>query len=180
MPLIEGYISELSEDLAVKLEQEITAAIREAVSQAFPPELGFTPGTHEYQVGMNVARRIMPGWTWVSLVQRKWTVQGQRVQNAIAARIHILVLQNALEPQYKDHILEAVTSTVKKILGASGKKVHLAVSITEGGVDMTLPEALFRDLTGGKTEELLQGDNVRTFLITEIMKELQGQQMSLR
>lgn len=55
MPLIEGYISELTDDLAARLEQAITSAVREAVAQAFPPALGFEPGTPEYQVGLEIA-----------------------------------------------------------------------------------------------------------------------------
>ena len=109
MPLIEGYISELTDQLAVRLEQDITSAVTEALAQAFPLELGFAPGSQEYQVGLEIARKIMPGWIWVALSQQKWAIRGKRNENAIAARIHILVLQNALEPQYKDRILEAVT-----------------------------------------------------------------------
>jgi hypothetical protein len=174
VPLIECYLNEMTDDLALKLEKEITASIREAVAQAFPPELGFAPGTPEFQVGVEVSRKIMPGWTWVSVSQLKWAIQGKRINNAIAARIHILVLENALEPRYKDSILQVVTGTVKKILSASGKQVHLAVSITEGGVDMTLPRELFEGLTHGSPEELLQVKDVSEFLRSEINKELQA------
>ncbi len=174
MPLVECYLNEMTDELALKLEREITASIREAVAKAFPPELGYKPGTIEYQVGLEVSRKIMPGWTWVSVSQLKWAVQGKRINNAIAARIHILVLENALEPRYKDDILQAVTSTVKNILGASGKQVHLAVSITEGGVDMTLPRELFDGLTHGSPEELLQVKDVSNFLRSEINKELKA------
>ena len=174
MPLIEGYISELTDQLAVRLEQDITSAVTEALAQAFPPELGFAPGSQEYQVGLEVARKIMPGWIWVALSQQKWAIQGKRNENAIAARIHILVLQNALEPQYKDRILEAVTRTAKDILATLGKPVHLAVSITEGGVDMSLPRELFKGLTHGVPEEVLQVKNVSNFLISEINRELQA------
>ena len=174
MPLIECYLNEMTDELALKLEREITASIREAVAKAFPPELGYKPGTPEYQVGLEVSRKIMPGWTWVSVSQQKWAVQGKRINDAIAARIHILVLENALEPRYKDDILQAVTGTVKNILSTSGKKVHLAISITEGGVDMTLPRELFDGLTHGSSEELLQVKDVTAFLRTEINRELQA------
>lgn len=174
MPLIECYLNHMTDDLALTLEREITASIREAVAQAFPPELGYRPGTPEYQVGLEVSRKIMPGWTWVSVSQLKWAVQGKRINDDIAARIHILVLENALEPRYKDDILQAVTGTVKKILGAKGKKVHLAVSITEGGVDMTLPRELFEGLTHSSPEELLQVRDVTAFLRSEINKELKA------
>jgi len=172
MPLIECYLNEMTDDLAVTLERDITSAIREAVAQAFPPELGYVPGTPEFQIGLEVSRKIMPGWTWVSVSQLKWAIQGKRIENAIAARIHILVLENALEAQYKDHILQAVTTTVKNILAAKGKPVYLAISITEGGVDMTLPRELFDGLTHGSPEELLQVKDVSAFLRSEIDKEL--------
>lgn len=172
MPLIECFVNEINDQLAIKLEEAITASIREAVAQAFPPELGYKPGTPEFQVGLEVARKIMPGWTWVATSQMKWSVRGKRVENGIAARVHILVLEGALEAQYKNHILEAVTRTVKEILGARGKPVHLAISITEGGVDMTLPRQLFEGLTHGAPEELLQLKDVTEFLRTEINKEL--------
>jgi hypothetical protein len=174
MPLIEGYISELTDDIALKLEQEITASVREAVAQAFPPELGYMPGTPEYQIGLEVSRKIMPGWTWVTLSQQQWAIQGKRNKNAIAARIEILVLADALESQYKDHILEAVTQTVKNVLSASGKQVLLAISITEGGVDMSLPSDLFGGLSHGAPEELLQVKDIVAFLKAEINKELQA------
>ncbi len=176
MPLIEGQISELSDETAIKLEQAITATIRETVAAAFPPELGFEQGSEGYTVGLEVARKIMPGWTWVTLVQQKVAIQGKRLQDAIVARINILILQNALEPQYKDEILEAVTKAVREVLGAQGKKVHLAISLIEGGVDMTLPRELFGDMMQTSSEELLAADNVRAFLIKEIMKELQTRQ----
>ena len=174
MPLIEGRISDLTDDVAVKLEQAITAAVRDAVAVAFPAELGFERNSAGYQVGLEIARKIMPGWTWVTMSRHTWAIQGRRPENAIIARIHILVLQNALESQYKDHILEAVTRTVKDVLGAGGKKLHLAVSIIEGGVEMTLPRDLFADLMHEVPEELLQASNVRNFLMTEILRELQA------
>src|SRR5260370_41657161 len=76
MPLVECYLNEMTDELALKLEREITASIREAVAKAFPPELGYKPGTIEYQVGLEVSRKIMPGWTWVSVSQLKWAAQG--------------------------------------------------------------------------------------------------------
>lgn len=180
MPLINCSLNEVTDELAIRLEQEITASIREAVARAFPPELGYKPGTPEYEIGLEVSRKIMPGWTWVSVSNDQWCVRGQRVKNAIAARINILVLENALETRYKDHILEAVTMTVKKILSASGKPVHMAISITEGGVDMTLPRDLFDGLTHGDLEELLQVENVVAFLKAEIQKELQSRSEAVR
>lgn len=179
MPLIECYVNDFSEQLALKFESAITASIRESVAQAFPPELGYKPGTPEYEVGLDVSRKIMPGWTWVATSPMKWSIQGKRVENGIVARIHILVLESALESQYKNHILEAVTKTAKEVLGAGGKTVHLAISMVEGGVDMTLPRQLFEGLTHGAPEELLQVSDVTAFLREEIVKELQARKLSV-
>jgi hypothetical protein len=176
MPLIEGRIGgvELTKELRTRLEEQITASIRESVAEAFPVELGFTQGTREFEIAHQLARKIMPGWTWISLTEHTWAIGGKHVdgQDTVVARFHVLVLANALYPSFRQSVAQAVTKTVMQILGESGKKVHLAVSVIEGEVDMTLPNELFDDLLLGATDKLLTVNGVVQFLMSQVMKEL--------
>lgn len=175
MPCVEGQISgiPLTEELASRLEEEITAALRDEVSLAFPVELGFIEGTPEYAIAHRIAREIMPGWTWVSLSEARWAVRGRRMgTEAITARFHILVLANALLQNYLRQIAVVVEDTAAKILGEYGKPVNLFVDVIQGEVDMTLPRDLFGDLLAGASDALLDPGGVVQFLMAEVMKEV--------
>ncbi|MCW5934207.1 MAG: hypothetical protein KIT45_07915 [Fimbriimonadia bacterium] len=175
MPLIEGRITGLTPQIATQLEQSITTAVRDALADGFPDELGFVQGTQEFNIAKQIAQKIMPGWTWVTLEEANWAIGGNRINNGIVARFNILVLTGAVEEQYKEAILDAVTQTVTNILGAGGQQVHLAISVVEGDVEMTLPASLFSGLTQGASGALLTPDRVRAFLMTEVVNTLRQQ-----
>ena len=101
---------------------------------------------------LEIAQKIMPGWIWVALSQQKWAIQGKRNENAIAARIHILVLQNALEPQYKDRILEALSGVDPQPKTNLGATFHeLAERVKRRGLILVISD-LF-----GDADEILMG-----------------------
>lgn len=175
MPCVEGKISgvQLTENLATRLEHDITAALQDVISLAFPAEMGFTEGTREFNIAHHIAREIMPGWTWINLSEARWAVRGRRIgDEAITARFHILVLRNALLENYQQQIAVTVEDTVRNVLGEFGKPLNLFVDVTEGQVDMTLPRDLFGDLLAGASDKLLQPGGVTQFLMNEVMDEL--------
>jgi hypothetical protein len=176
MPMVEGTFSgvKLTPELSARLEADITKALQETVSIAFPVELGFTKGTPEFETAHRIAHNIMPGWTWVNLSEGNWAIQGKRVgDNVVTGRINILVLANAVFTNFRREAAKAVTETVIKTLKeTTGKQVNLSVSIYEGEVDLTLPRELFGDLIHHASTKLLTPNGVQQFIMAEVVKEL--------
>ena len=175
MPCVEGKISgtALTPDLVARLETGITLVLQEHVAPAFARGLNFVEGSREFDVARAVAREIMPGWTWVSLVQQSWAVRGQRIgDNAIVARFHILVLAGALSQAVRQEVVEAVAEFDRTILGQLGKPLQLFVDIIEGEVDMTLPADLFGDLLQGAAHKKLKVDEIMNFFMKLVLRKL--------
>lgn len=175
MPCVHGRISglKLTEEIMVRFETEITKALQEEVSLAFPAEMGFTQGTEEFELCHQIAHKIMPGWTWITLEEARWAVRGVKCSDeTIVARFHILVLANALFSNFRQKVAQTVEHTVNKILSEHGKPVQLFVDCIEGEVDMTLPDDLFSDLLRGDKDSLLSPTDVVQFMMKKVIKEI--------
>src|SRR5579884_3813078 len=163
MPNVEGRISGIpvTDELRRRLEAEISETLRETISRAFPTEIGYAPGSREFETCRQVTYEIMPGWTWVSVYNQDWAMGGKRVgDEAIAAYFQILVLENALWEEWRQACVTAVRRVADRILGEAGKPVHIFVSIIEGPVDMSLPVELFSGLLKGERHKLLKPDEI--------------------
>jgi hypothetical protein len=174
MPCVEARFSglKLTKALSTQLETEITRTLQETIGYAFPVQLGYTEGTKEFKIAHNFARKIMPGWTWITLSEDNWAVAGKRVPDQIVARIHIFVLANAVALNFRRQVTTNVLKTVDKILSRKGKKVQLFVDIIEGEADLTLPKELFSDMLQGQPHKLLSPEEVVQFFRDAVAKEM--------
>lgn len=166
MPCVDGKISgiPLTDNLRRELESQLTQVLQQTIGFQFPKQLGFEEGSETFEKAHRFAKRIMPGWTWITLSEATWAVRGERLSEEIVARFHILVLAGALTQQHRQQVVTNVEERLAHMLGKNGKPVHLFVDIVEGEVDMTLPEELFGDLLKGSTHRLLAVPDVVQFL----------------
>ncbi|MBD3271853.1 MAG: hypothetical protein GF384_04865 [Elusimicrobia bacterium] len=158
MPIVEGKISGvmLTKELTRELTEQITATLRDTISESFAIGLGYKPGTKEYDVAYKRTQVVMPGWTWVSLVNQSWAVQGKAVPDSeIVCRLHIFLLATAVSQPYRQKVAADVFKSLMGIFSKQGKKVHLVVDVIEGEIDMTLPEQIFGTLSKGEGHKLL-------------------------
>ncbi len=175
MPCVHGKISglKLTEEIIVKLETEITKALQEEISLAFPAELGFVEGTEEFEICHQIAHKIMPGWTWITVEEARWAVRGVKCgDDKIVARFHILVLANALFTNFRQKVVRTVEHTLTRIFSEYGKPVQLFVDCIEGEVDLTLPEDLFGELLKGEDDSLLTPSDVVQFIMKKVINEI--------
>jgi len=176
MPCVDAKIGgiELTPELVARLETGITAVLQKHIAPVFAHGLNFAEGSREFEVARTVAREIMPGWTWVGVGPQSWAVRGRRVgDEAIVARIHILVLAGALPLAARQEVSQAVAELATMILGQLGKQLHLFVDIIEGEVDMTLPVDLFGDLLHGATHRALKVEEIMKFFMNLVLRRLQ-------
>ena len=182
MPIVECKFSgiELTEELMSRLESEITNTLRDTISFSFAVALGFKEGTEAFGVAYKRAQEIMPGWTWVSLVEQPWAVRGKGInEDSIVGRIHIFLLANAVAQNFRQQVAADVFKTVTKILSLSGKQVHLVVDVIEGEIDMTLPGDLFGTLLKGDSHKLLTVPEVVEFMNIDINKLLRKEPLKV-
>jgi hypothetical protein len=158
MPIVEGKISgiELTQELTERIETEMTNTLRDTISFSFAVGLGYQEGTKEFEVAYKRTQEIMPGWTWISLVNQPWAIRGKRMSaEVIVARIHIFLLATAVPQKFRQQVAADVFKVMMNILSQKGKKVHMVVDVIEGEIDMTLPDDLFSTLLRGADNKLL-------------------------
>ncbi|TVX93585.1 hypothetical protein [Paenibacillus agilis] len=179
MPCVEIKISgiELTEEFHTLVESSLTSALQEEISHVFPIELGFTEGSKEFEVCRQIAHNIMPGWTWITLEEARWAVRGRVDSDAVTARVHVLLLANAVYTPYRQEVAQKVKEVILPILKSSGKPVHLFVDVIEGEVDMTLPKDLFEPYLRDASDKLLTPGGVVQFIMAETMKALENERV---
>jgi putative intracellular protease/amidase/phenylpyruvate tautomerase PptA (4-oxalocrotonate tautomerase family) len=175
MPCVEVKIAgiPLTADWVSRLQAEITAVLQEHIAPAFARCLNYPEGSREFAVALAVARQIMPGWTWVSVVSQEWAVRGRPTgSEAVVARFHILVLAGALSQAVRQDVAQAIADLGMTTLGQGGKPVQLFVDVIEGEVDMTLPADLFGNLVKGARHQKLKVDEIMKFYGDLVLQQL--------
>lgn len=169
MPLINGYVNNLNDDLKNALEKEITESVVNTLAEAFPLRLGFAQSSKEYEIAEEVVRSIAPAWVWVELFPFEPKIAGKEVEDGYAAKVDIGLLERALGETHQDAIVNAVADSVRRVLSRDGSLVQLAVSNLTGNVRMSVP---------GSSDALLNAEGVHQFLLGEILKALNNTEMN--
>lgn len=166
MPCVDMKISGLkvTPELVAEIETKFTKTLQETIGHQFPDNLGFEKGSELYKKAHEMTLGIMPGWTWITVSEATWAIAGKQIPDEIIARVHILVLKDALTPENNQEIVKNIEELSNEILSASGKKVHLFVDCIEGEVAMTLPEELFSAYIKGNRHKLLKVPEIVDFL----------------
>ncbi len=167
MPCVDMKISgfKVTPELVSEIETKFTKTLQETIGHQFPDNLGFERGSELWKKANEMTLGIMPGWTWITVSEATWSIAGKQIANEVIARIHILVLKDALTPENNQEVVNEIEKLSTEILEkASGKKVHLFVDCIEGEVAMTLPEELFGTYTKGNRHKLLKVPEIVDFL----------------
>lgn len=167
MPLVEGRICNVSDDLKKQLITSINRNIVEVLKINFASELGFTE-EKENQIAKEVIGRFAPGWVWVYLEDFNPTIAGEKIaKDEMALRMDIGLLEGSMREEYQDELVTAATEAARQILGPKCSKLHLAVANITGNVRMSVPSA---------PDALLRAGGVHAFLARQVQSELHKRQ----
>ena len=166
MPCVDVKISgtAVTDELIREIETKFTKVLQVTIAPQFPTNLGYPKDSELWKKGHAFTLNMMPGWTWVTVSDARWAVGGKQRSEDIVARVHILVLKEALTAENMQDIVSNIEVCAAEILGQFGKKVHLFVDCTEGEVDMTLPRELFSDYIGDASHKLLKVPDIVVYL----------------